>query len=197
VDGLLPALSERRARRAFAADPPTATQLVLLWEAVVVAPSHGNTQATRILLPATLAQHEALGEALSSGNRSWALAAPVLCALAVIPALERPVIDSSGGSRDLSALHAGIVLGNLMTQATAMGIVAHPMAGFDEGLVRSVFAAPESVRVLAVVAIGFPGRTESLPEDLREREIAPQRRVPWQQLVVNGVWPTERPETAR
>jgi nitroreductase len=85
-------------------------------------------------------------------------------------------------------MHAGIAIGNLMAQATAMGLVAHPMAGFDEPGVRAVFEAPDGVRIVAVVAAGYPGDPASLPEDLARKELAPQDRLPLEHLVAADRW---------
>jgi nitroreductase len=196
VAELLPALAERRARRAFSPGPVLEHVQELLWRAVSVAPSHGNTQPVRILVPSGEKQRRALTEALSDGNRTWAGRAPLLCALGLLPGHERTVTDRDGSERELYALHAGIALGNLLAQATAMGLIAHPMAGFDEPSVRAVFHAPAELRVMVVIAVGFPGDPASLPADLQAREARPQQRMPLEQLVVRGRWAESHGERA-
>ena len=192
---LIEALSGRRARRAF--DPrevPAGTQ-ELLWQAVSVAPSHGNVQTARLLVAHSEAMRERLAEALSEGNRNWAPAAPLLAALGSMP--EHEHADSYGEERALWSFHAGIAAGNLMAQATALGLIAHPMAGFDEAAVRDAFGAPGEMRVLVVFAIGFPGTVESLPEDLQRREQREQRRQPLDRLVAVDRWREENGTPAR
>lgn len=194
-DLVLPALGERRARRAFAEEHPDLEQEEALWEAVGAAPSHGNVQPTRLLIPRQPAVRDALIAALSEGNRTWASRAPLLVGLGVLPGHE--YTRSYGDDRALWALHAGIALGNLMAQATAMGLVAHPMAGFDEAEVRQAFDCPDELRVLVVVAIGFPGDPASLPPDLRQREGVDPGRIPLSQLVVEDRWREEHGISAR
>lgn len=192
---LIEALSGRRARRAF--DPrevPAETQ-ELLWRAVSVAPSHGNVQSARLLVAQSEGTREKLVAALSEGNRNWAPAAPLLVALGSMPDHEHA--DSYGEERALWSFHAGIAAGNLMAQATALGLIAHPMAGFDEAAVRNVFAAPGELRVLVVFAIGYPGPAESLPEDLQRREQREQRRQPLDRLVAVDTWGTGNSMPAR
>lgn len=193
---LLRALAGRRARRAFANTPVDDDALRLLWEAVSVAPSHGNTQPTRILVPSSPAQRNALVDALSDGNRSWASAASVLAVVAAIPAHDRPAANRDGSTRELWSFHAGIALGNLLAQATELDLIAHPMAGFDEASVRAVFGAPDDLRILAVVAIGYPGAPDTLPADLHKRETGEQKRLPIERLVVRGQWTEEHAESA-
>ena len=192
---LIEALSGRRARRAF--DPrevPAETQ-ELLWQAVSVAPSHGNVQTARLLVAHSEAMRERLTAALSEGNRNWAPAAPLLVALGSMP--EHEHAESYGEERALWSFHAGIAAGNLMAQATALGLIAHPMAGFDEASVRDAFGAPGELRVLVVFAIGFPGTVESLPEDLQRRERREQRRQPLDRLVAVDRWREENGTPAR
>ncbi|MGK2965503.1 MAG: nitroreductase family protein, partial [Tepidiformaceae bacterium] len=79
----------------------------------------------------------------------------------------------------------------------ALGLVAHPMAGFDESSVRATFTAPGDVRILAVVAIGYPGPVEQLPEDLQRAETRPQDRIPLESLVVHDRWQAHHAVSAR
>ncbi len=185
---LLPALANRRASRAFASRPVEDELQLLLWRAVSVAPSHGNTQPTRILVARSPERRAALVAAISEGNRNWAPAAPLLFAIAAAPSHDTTPQDFGGTTREVWAMHAGIAIGNLMAQATAMGLVAHPMAGFDEPGVRAVFEAPDGVRIVAVVAAGYPGDPASLPEDLARKELAPQDRLPLEHLVAADRW---------
>lgn len=194
---LLPALANRRARRSFAPEPVPAELQDVLWRAVSVAPSHGNSQATRLLVASSPGVRERLIAALSDGNRGWASAAPLLVAIASNPAHDRTAANRDGSERELWAFHAGIATGNLLAEATELGLVAHPMAGFDEPSVREVFGAPEEVRVLAVVAIGFPGEVSQLPDDLQKRETADQQRLPLGHLVVRDRWRPENSESFR
>ena len=188
---LLPALSERRAKRAFNGRPVPPDVQDLLWQAVSVAPSQGNSQPTRILVAESPDARERLIAALSDGNRQWAPAAPLLCAFVANPSHDLVRVNSDGSERELWAFDAGIAAGNLMAEATVLGLTAHPMTAFDEPAVRAAFQAPDEVRVLAVVAIGYPGSPETLPPDLQKRESMPQRRLPISALVGKDAWKPE------
>jgi nitroreductase len=193
---LLSALSERRAKRAFSpAAVPAALQEVL-WRAFSVAPSRGNTQAARLLVAEDNPTHAAVVAALSEGNRVWGAEAPLFVAITTRPDADALAKPGTVG-RDAWSFDAGIATGNLLAQATALNLVAHPVAGFDEAGVRAAFGAPNDLRVLAVVAIGIPGEVESLPEDLQERETAPQSRIPLDVLVASEQWTDRNALTAR
>ncbi len=192
---LLEALGARRARRSFDPREVPPGEQESLWQAVSVAPSHGNVQSVRLLVACSGAMRAELAAALSEGNRGWASAAPLLVALGALPGHER--VEAYGEDRALWSFHAGIAAANLMTQATALGLVAHPMAGFDEPAVRAAFAAPGALRVLAVFAIGFPGAPESLPGDLQRRERRDQRRQPLKRLLAIDRWEPRNGQPAR
>ncbi|MGI8926488.1 MAG: nitroreductase family protein [Tepidiformaceae bacterium] len=194
---LIPALRERRARRAFAARAVPPEGEAILWEAFAVAPSHGNAQPARLLVARAPAVREALVAALSAGNRQWAPAAPLLVALGALPSHDTVQTGSDGATREYWAFHAGIAAGNVMAQATALGLIAHPMAGFDEAAVRATFGAPPELRVLAVLAIGYPGEPDALPADLRERETTTQQRLPLNVLVADDAWDEENGTSAK
>ena len=192
---LIEALSGRRARRAFDPREVPAEVQESLWQAVSVAPSHGNVQSGRLLVAKSDAVRTDVVAAISEGNRNWAPAAPLLVALGSMPDHEHA--DAYGRERALWSFHAGIAAGNLMAQATALGLIAHPMAGFDEGGVRDAFGAPDELRVLVVFAIGYPGSVESLPEDLQGRETREQRRQPLERLVAVDRWTDQNAQPAR
>ncbi len=194
---VLGALSARRARRAFDPRPVPEEVQETLWRAVSVAPSHGNSQPVRVLVAQSPAMREKLVAALSEGNRGWAPAAPLLAAIAAAPEHDPTPKNADGSERPLWGFHAGAATANLMAQATDMGLIAHPMAGFDEGAVRAAFGTPDTLRVLVVVAIGFPGELASLPEDLRKAESRPQDRLPIESLVVVDRWEERHAVSAR
>lgn len=194
---LIPEIAGRRAQRAFAAAPVDEATQDLLWRAVSVAPSHGNTQPSRLLVTGSRETRDRLIAALSEGNRTWASVAPLFAALCAVPSHDRPARNWDGSTREMWAFETGIAAGNLMAQATGLGLIAHPMAGYDEPSVRNVFGAPDDVRVLAVFAIGYPGDPATLPDDLRERESSPQWRIPLSYLVGIDRWAPEQGISAR
>ncbi len=189
---LIEALAGRRARRSFTTDPVPPEIKEVLWRAINVAPSHGNTQPARVLVAESPGVREKLVAALSEGNRSWAPAAPLLFALvANFEGADTPI------ERELIAFNSGIAVGSLLVQATSMGLTCHPMASFDEAAARLALGVPENVRVLVIVAVGYPGPIEALPPDLQEKELAPQYRIPLENLVGLDRWGDAQALSAR
>jgi hypothetical protein len=50
------------------------------------------------------------------------------------------------------------------------------MQGFDYDRARTELGVPDGYQVEAMAVVGKPGRTEDLPERLRERETPSERR---------------------
>lgn len=76
---------------------------------------------------------------------------------------------------------------NAALQATALGIVAHGMAGFDFAKARTVLHVPEVFGVAAMFALGRPGNPDELPPDYRALEIPSQRR-PIRESICEGAF---------
>jgi nitroreductase len=73
-------------------------------------------------------------------------------------------------------LDCGFALQNMLIQGYAMGMTIHAMAGYDEKKLLSGFNIPEPFRVAAVAAAGWRGKVESLPEDVRAKDLKPRER---------------------
>ena len=73
----------------------------------------------------------------------------------------------------------------LALQARLNGLVAHGMAGFDYEGAKLQLHLTDTQEVLAMVAVGFPGEVEILPEGFREKEI-PSNRNALDLIAVNG-----------
>ncbi len=81
-----------------------------------------------------------------------------------------------------------MAVGNLVTQAVDLGLVTHQMGGFDPDKARETLGIPQGYQPLAMIALGYPGTPDVLPDDLRERELAPRSRKPLEGFVFEGRW---------
>ena len=62
------------------------------------------------------------------------------------------------------------------------------MGGFNVEEARRRFAVPDGWEPVSVIALGYPGKAESLPDSLRERETAPRQRKPLKDFVFSDMW---------
>lgn len=178
-------LARRWSPRAFAEQPVGREQLRSLFEAARWAPSSSNEQPWRFVMATKddQAAYARLLDCLLEGNRKWAFRAPVL----ILSVACMNFDDNAKPNRH--ALHdTGMALENLLLQATALGLVAHPMAGFDIERARVELTIPSGYEPVAMIAVGYPGDLNVLPDYLQQREMKPRERKPLTEIAFAGQW---------
>ncbi|TAH37378.1 MAG: nitroreductase [Planctomycetota bacterium] len=169
--------------RAFDPRPVEHAKLLQVFEAARWAASSFNEQPWSFVY-ATRADgepYQRLFDCLVPGNQKWAGLAPVLCLSVARLTFART------GKRNRHAWHdVGLACANLWLQAIALGLAAHFMAGFDAEKAAAAAGVPEGQEPVAMFVLGYPGDPGTLPEDLREREVAPRVRRPIAQSVFRG-----------
>ena len=179
---ILPALNHRFSPRAFSDREVTEEELELLFEAARWAPSSMNEQPWRFLVVRRGDEgHAALLSCLSPKNASWADKAPVLVVNMVMRDLSRNGQPNHHARHDL-----GLALGQFTAQATELGMGLHLLGGFSAEATREAFHIPESLDIVCVTVLGFPGDPDQLPEDLRAREVVRSPRKTMSELVHKG-----------
>jgi len=180
---LIESISRRWSPRAFATTPVSQDRLRQLLEAARWAPSCYNAQPWTFIVgtqdnPETFWK---LSKCLVPVNQSWAAKAPVL-----MLALAELNFVHNGKPNRHAAHDVGLALGNLLNQATILGLQAHLMAGFSGNTARELFAVPDTHDPVTMLALGYPGDPESLPDTLREKELAPRTRKSLDEIAFGG-----------
>lgn len=167
-----PLLQARRSYRALAPDPIPHETLVRLVEAAHLAPSCFNNQPWRFVI----AEGEALErvKAALSGGNYWAKSAPAILALASHRDLDCKLSDG----RDYYLFGCGMATGLLMIQATQIGLIAHPIAGYDPLAVKEVLEIPKEYVLITLIVVGKPGDVSTLSGKHRAIELGPRERKP-------------------
>ena len=177
-------IRERWSPRAFASKSVEPAILASLFEAARWAPSSNNEQPWAYLV-ATTDDTEISAKTLRvlvEFNAAWAKEAAVL-----MIAVSR--LNFQNGTPNRNAFYdTGAATALLSVEATARGLAVHQMAGFDHDKAKKVFEIPEDCEPIAAIAIGYPGDPNSLPEKLRDREVAPRTRKPLSEFVMSGRW---------
>lgn len=176
-------LRGRWSPRAFARRAVAPEDLLSLFEAARWSPSGLNSQPwSFIVTTADQPEHPKLVEILSGQNQLWAGNASVLVLSVTRLNPERP------GANPYSYYDLGQSVAHLSIQAEALGLQVHQMGGFDHDKARELFEIPEGFEPMTVIAIGYSGRVEDLPEPLRERETMARSRKPLSDFVYDGHW---------
>jgi nitroreductase len=179
---LITPLVERWSPRAY--DPtaevdPAVIRTIL--EAARWAPSANNVQPWRFIVarrgtPAFATAHDAM----LGFNQVWADSAAVL----IVNIAE--TVDAEGRSRPWARYDLGQAVAHLTVQAQHEGLHTHQMGGFDAAKIHDAFGLDASLEVVSITAIGVLGDVDTLPDPLREREVAPRLRKSLEELVLVG-----------
>jgi nitroreductase len=163
---------DRWSPRAMNGDPVGDGDLMRLFEAARWAPSSSNAQPWRFVYARAGTPHFATFlDLLMEGNRPWCMRAGAL-----VVVLSKTHFDN-GRPSPTHSFDAGAAWMSLALQGSLMGLVVHGMAGFDYSRAASALAVPEGFAVEAMIAIGYPGKVEDLPEKYRAREVKSGRRA--------------------
>ncbi len=181
---ILDLIKHRWSPRAFAPQRVEREKLRQLFEAARWAPSCFGEQPWRYLVaPQDDAEgHAILASCLSAGNQ-WARQAPVLALSAA-----KLEFTQSGKPNRWAHHDVGAATAYLTIQATSLGIYVHQMAGFDAAKARDLCKIPEGFEPVALMAIGYLGDPDSLPEDLRAKELSPRQRKPLSEFVFGATF---------
>jgi nitroreductase len=154
-------------------------------EAARWAPSSNNEQPWAFIV-ATRDRPEEFATILGclvERNQSWAKHAPVLMIACASLRFAR------NGNPNRHALYdLGGAVAHLTLEATALGLHLHQMAGFFPDKARETFAIPDTAEAVVAIAMGYLGDPDSLPDDLRQRELTPTTRKPITDFTFEGTW---------
>lgn len=177
-------IRNRWSPRAFSDKLVPPAVLRSLFEAARWAPSSNNEQPWSFIV-GTRDDKENFEKILGTFvefNAGWARHAAAL-AIAVSK------LHFANGNPNRNAFYDTGAASVLLTiEAVDQGLVTHQMAGFDHQKAKEVFGIPDEWEPIAAVAIGYPGDPNSLPDRLRERELAPRTRKPLSDFVMTGHW---------
>ncbi|MGB2666803.1 MAG: nitroreductase family protein [Candidatus Acidiferrum sp.] len=177
-------IRHRWSPRAFADKPVPHEVLRSLFEAARWAPSSNNEQPWAFLVatkddPA----YPKLLSTLVEFNQLWAKNAPVLAI-----AVSKLSFARNGHPNRNAFYDTGAAVAHLTTEASARGLFVHQMAGFDPQKAKELFTIPADWEAIAAFVIGYPGDPHSLPDTLRDRELAQRSRKPLSEFVMSGTW---------
>src|SRR5207237_10433271 len=163
-------LRRRWSPRAFSDRIVEPEKLQSLWEAARWAASSFNEQPWYFIVATKqkLEEHARLLSCLVEKNQQWARLAPVL--MVSVAKLK----FAKTGKPNRHAFHdVGLAMGNMLVEATALGLFVHQMAGFSPEKVREIYGVPEQFEPVAAIAVGYAAEVHVLRANFIEQQLRP------------------------
>jgi len=163
----------RRSYRAL--DPVNITKELItdLAESAQMAPSCKNSQPWRFIFVYDKDQLKKLFTSIIPGNQ-WIQRASM-----IIVVFSNVKYDCIIKERLYYLFDTGLATAFIILRATELGLVAHPIAGFEEVKVKEILKIPTEMRVIILLIIGKKSKTidHNLTELMRETELHKPSRL--------------------
>jgi nitroreductase len=164
-------LEKRRAYRSLDKVQITEGMVKELAKAAQLAPSCFNNQPWRYVFVYGDEALDKMYETLSEGNR-WAKEASLI--IVVLSKKDYDCIMKDG--RVYYHFDAGMSAAMMILKATDMGLVAHPIAGYDPALIRKALNIPDDIEVVNIIIVGK--HASDIKPWLKEKQVADEQRRP-------------------
>ena len=173
------AIESRRAYRSLEHFEITEEYIKDLAKAVQLTPSCFNNQPWRFVFcydPPILEKVKA--EALSSGN-AWAHNASM-----IIGVFSKKEDDCIIKEREYFLFDTGMATAFLILQATELGLVCHPIAGYNPEVAKKLWNIPEEMSLITLLIVGR--KSQKIDPILSEKQIASEHKRPTR-LPINSI----------
>jgi nitroreductase len=164
------AIENRRAYRSLEHVEITNELVTELARCAILAPSCFNNQPIRFVFVTKPEMLNKVKETLSKGN-AWARAAAMIIAV-----FGKQDSDCILKDRIYYLFDIGQATAFLQLRATELGLVAHPIAGFDPNKVRKVLKIPDEMMVITLVIVGK--KSSTISPVLSEKQINYEKTRP-------------------
>lgn len=181
---VIEAIKTRRAYRSLEPVEITPELIRDLGESAGLAPSCFNNQPWRFVFVYQREILEKLWQAMSRGNE-WTRLSSMIIAV-----VTRKDLDCDIKGREYYLFDTGLATAFLILRATELGLVAHPIAGYQEDKVKEILGIPEDMKVITLIIVGKHSRTISplLTEKQVEAERTRPPRLPLEKYVFLNRW---------
>lgn len=161
-------ISKRWSPRAFDVNKSVSKeQIISICEAGRWAPSCSGDEPWKFLVWDKNSNHELWNKAfnvLSIWNQKWVINAPVLIAATAA------IHFCEGKDNRWSQFDTGAACENIYLQAFSLGLIAHPMGGFDEKKLIEEFNIPQGFTPMAMIAVGYQANENILDSKNSQRK---------------------------
>jgi nitroreductase len=135
-----------------------------------ISPSCFNNQPWRFVFVYDSDTLQEVFDALPKGN-TWATHASMVIAVASAGEL-----DCQIKGRNYYLFDTGMASAYMILRLTEIGLVAHPIAGFDEQKVKEILGVPEDHTVITLIIVGK--KSETISPVLSEKQVEWEKSRP-------------------
>lgn len=180
-----PLLAKRKSPRAFSSEPVSKEALTKLFKAASWAASSFNEQPWRFVYATkeNSKDFNKLTSCLVEGN-NWAKEAPV-----IILTIAKTSFTYNGNTNRHAWHDIGQAVANMAIQAIEDDLYIHQMAGFIPEKATDALNIPKGFEPVSMIALGYLGNPEDLPEALKVSEKAERTRKDISEFVFEGSLP--------
>jgi len=186
------AIEGRRAYRSLAPVGIPDSVVEDLARTAQLAPSCFNNQPWRFVFIRDPAVLERVFSCLTPGNK-WARSASM-----VVAVFSKEELDCVVEERKYFLFDTGMATAFMMLKATEHGLVAHPIAGFDEKGLKDVLRIREAMTLIALIVVGRHSAIVSpaLSQSQARSEMKRPERKPLGEFVYFDVAEPRKPSTS-
>ena len=165
-------LRKRWSARAFSSRRVEKTKLFSILEAARWTPSSRNEQPWRYIIFTTDNPSRLLeAQSVLLDSNSFAKQAPIL-----ICAITKKTYTDSLELNRLYFHDLGAANENMFLECFNQGLIMHEMGGFNVKLAKEIFNIPDDYEVGIMIAVGYQGTNDSLPEKFKVKNTKPRER---------------------
>lgn len=164
------AIEKRRAYRSLESAEITEELVRDLAQSAQLFCSCFNNQPWRYVFVYDPEMLKKMHSALSRGNE-WAQDASMIIAV-----FSKPEFGCVIGDRKYYLLDTGMATAALILRATELGLVAHPIAGFNPKKTKEVLGIPDEMEVIALVIVGR--HSETISPVLSDKQVEAEKNRP-------------------
>ena len=177
------AINKRRAYRSL--DPAKITEETIkdLAEKASLSCSCFNKQPWNFVFVHNKDKLKEMREALSKGNE-WAYNASMIIAV-----FSKKELDCVVKEREYFLFDTGMAVGMMILRATELGLVAHPIAGFDETRAKEILNIPQEMRLITLIIVGK--HSKEIKNELSEKQAETEKERPPRKPFEEFAWVDE------
>lgn len=182
---LISVIRSRRAFRSLASAAIDSGLIQSLAESASLAPSCFNKQPWRYIFAYGADALMQVKTALNAPGNDWAQKASLIIAVAC-----RKEDDCIVKDREYYLFDTGMATAHMILRGTELGLIMHPIAGYDELKVKQALGIPDDQRVITLIVVGKRSDTidATLSEGQKKSEVERPVRMPLSEFARIDRW---------